>query len=67
MGLVDLEVLDYAGPARWRWRLTGAGGRFFGDHEVRLDPGAAELEAFADLSGYLRAFAAPGDRRAASE
>ncbi|MGH8903906.1 MAG: CHAT domain-containing protein, partial [Egibacteraceae bacterium] len=67
VGLVDLEVLDYAGPTRWRWRLTGPGGRFLADHEIDLDPAAAELEAFADLYSYLRAYAAPGDRRAASE
>ncbi|MGH8904286.1 MAG: CHAT domain-containing protein, partial [Egibacteraceae bacterium] len=67
MGLVDLEVCDYAGPARWRWRLTGPGGRLLADHEVDLDPAAAELEAFADLYGYLGRFAAPGDRRQASE
>lgn len=65
MALVDLEVLDYAGPTRWRWRLTGPGGRFLGDFEADLTP-SAEFEAFTDLHGYLRAFAAP-DRRAASE
>jgi hypothetical protein len=46
--------------------LTGVGGRFLGDHEVDLDPSTAEFEAFSDLHGYLRRFAAP-DRRAASE
>ncbi|MGH8902231.1 MAG: CHAT domain-containing protein [Egibacteraceae bacterium] len=67
MGLVDLKVYDYAGPARWRWQLTGPGGRFLADHEVDLDPTAAEFEAFTDLHAYLGRFAAPGDRRAASE
>lgn len=63
--VLELEVLEYQGPARWRWRLTEPGGRFLADHEVRLDPGAAEYEAFTDLQGYLRWHAAP-DRRSAS-
>ncbi|MGH8929790.1 MAG: hypothetical protein ACRDZO_03910 [Egibacteraceae bacterium] len=62
----ELQVLDYAGPARWRWRLTGPGGRFLADHEVRLDQAVSEYDAFNDLYGYLRRYAVPG-RRVASE
>lgn len=65
-GLLELQALDYEGPARWRWRLTGPGGQFLADHQVSLDTTATEYEAFIDLHGYLRRYAAP-DRRAASE
>ena len=35
--MLRLEVLDRAGPARWRWRLTRAdGGAFLADHRVDL-------------------------------
>lgn len=57
-----LEVLDYAGPTSWRWRLTEAGGGFVADHVVQLDSGDWQFEAFTDLHGYLRWNAAP-DRR----
>ena len=50
-----LEVLDFGGPTRWRWRLTEAdGGAFLADHIVELDPGDWQYEAFTDLDGYLR-------------
>ncbi|MCW3814072.1 CHAT domain-containing protein [Micromonospora sp. DR5-3] len=61
-----LEVLDFAGPARWRWRLTDADGRFVADHEVNLNADEWQYEAFIDLSGYLLWHAAP-DRRLTSE
>ena len=54
-----LEVLEFGDLTRWRWRLTGAGGKFLADHEVRLDEGCWQYEAFADLLGYLRWHAAP--------
>jgi hypothetical protein len=57
-----LEVRDFADLTRWRWVLTDASGAFLGDHEVRLDPGHWQYEAFADLLGYLRWHVAP-DRR----
>jgi tetratricopeptide (TPR) repeat protein len=60
-----LEVLDFAGLTRWRWRLS-RDGVFVADHEVELDAGDWQFDAFTDLSGYLRRFAAP-DRRLASE
>src|SRR6266511_5702354 len=67
MGLLQLEVLDFDGPTRWRWRLTQQpGGRFLADHQVDLDPATAQYEAFTDLDGYLRWNAAP-DRRLQSE
>ncbi len=64
--MLRLEVLDYAGPMRWRWRLTDTGGAFVADHQVDLDGVGWELEAFTDLRGYLRWNAAP-DRRVQSE
>ena len=55
-----LEVRDFEDPARWRWVLTGAGGAFLADHEVRLDDGCWQFEAFTDLLGYLTWHVAPG-------
>jgi len=49
-----LEARDFAGPGRWRWVLTGPGGTFLADHEVRLDTGCWQFEAFTHLAGYLR-------------
>jgi tetratricopeptide (TPR) repeat protein len=46
--------------------LTGPGGGLLADHEVRLDTGCWQFEAFADLQGYLYWHAAP-DRRAEDE
>jgi CHAT domain len=57
-----LEVLEFQDLTRWRWRLTGVGGKFLADHEVRLDPGCSQYEAFTDLLGHLSWHAAP-DRR----
>jgi tetratricopeptide (TPR) repeat protein len=54
-----LEVLEFGDLTRWRWRLTGAGGKFLADHEVRLDKSCWQYEAFADLLGYLSWHAAP--------
>ncbi|MGC4819797.1 hypothetical protein [Micromonospora sp. DT63] len=65
--MLRLEVLDFAGPMRWRWRLTDAdGGRFLADHVVELDAGEWQYEAFTALDEYLFWHAAP-DRRLASE
>ncbi|MEU8606727.1 CHAT domain-containing protein [Actinoplanes sp. NPDC048791] len=62
-----LEVLDFAGPTRWRWRLTDAdGGRFLADHVVELDAREWQYEAFTALDEYLLWHAAP-DRRLAGE
>lgn len=57
-----LEARDYAGPARWRWVLTGSDGAFIADHQVRLDETAWQFEAFGDLHHYLSWHVAP-DRR----
>ncbi|MDQ2707394.1 MAG: CHAT domain-containing protein [Actinomycetota bacterium] len=64
--MLRLEVLDYAGPTRWRWRLTDAGGAFVADHQVDLDAAGWEFEAFLDLHRYLRWSTSP-DRRLARE
>jgi hypothetical protein len=60
-----LEVADFAasgGGLAWRWVLTGPGGAFVADHQVRLEAGEPGYEAFTDLYGYLRWRANPGDR-----
>ena len=61
-----LEVREFRDLTRWRWILTDALGAFVADHEVRLDPGRWQYQAFADLPGYLRWHVAP-DRRAEDE
>jgi hypothetical protein len=66
VGEFQLEAREYQDEARWRWVLTGTGGALVADHEVRLDPGCWQFEAFGDLLGYLRWHAAP-DRRAEDE
>lgn len=48
-----LRAVEVAGPARWRWVLTAESGRFLADHEVDLDAGTVEYEAFCDLMGFL--------------
>ena len=66
MAELRLEARDFAGPGRWRWVLTGPGGEFVADHEVRLDTGCWQFEAFSGLARYLRWRVAP-DRRIAHE
>ena len=66
MGELRLEARDFAGPGRWRWVLTGPGGEFVADHEVRLDTGCWQFEAFTGLARYLRWRVSP-DRRIAHE
>ncbi|MCO5996344.1 CHAT domain-containing protein [Actinoallomurus rhizosphaericola] len=66
MGELRCEVTDFDGPARWRWVLTGPGGRFLGDHDVRLDETDWRYEAFTDLRSYLLWHTAP-DRRMEQE
>ena len=66
VGLV-LRAVEVAGPHRWRWLLVDErSGAPLADHQVELDPGAAETKAFEDLYRYLRWRADP-DRRVASE
>jgi len=59
-----LEARDFAGPGRWRWVLTGPGGAFLADHEVRLDTGCWQFEAFTGLAEYLRWRVSPYRRSA---
>jgi tetratricopeptide (TPR) repeat protein len=56
-----LQARDVAGPARWRWLLTDAEGRFVADHEVALDESADLYEAFVDLYGFVRRNRTPDD------
>ena len=60
--VLTLEAAGYESPQRWRWKLLDAAGNFIADHQVALDPSAAEYEGFIDLYGYLDSHAAP-DRR----
>lgn len=47
----------------WRWRLTGPDGVVRAEHEVTLDPAAAEYQALVDLDSWLRWRPAPDRRR----
>jgi tetratricopeptide (TPR) repeat protein len=66
MSDLRLEARDFAGPGKWRWVLTGPRGEFVADHEVRLDTGCWQFEAFTGLARYLRWRVSP-DRRLAHE
>ncbi|HEX3648147.1 MAG TPA: CHAT domain-containing protein, partial [Pseudonocardiaceae bacterium] len=60
--MLRLEVSDYTGPTRWRWRLIDADGASLAEQAVELDEGEWQVEAFADLHHYLRANADPERR-----
>ncbi|HKN97556.1 MAG TPA: CHAT domain-containing protein [Pseudonocardiaceae bacterium] len=60
--MLRLEMVDYAGPTRWRWRLTDAEGKELAVHTVELDEGEWQFDAFTDLHRYLRAHAEPERR-----
>lgn len=64
--VLTLRVTDFQSPNRWRWELTGTAGEFLGDHDLCLDPGSQEYDAFIDLYRHLRRVASP-DRRLAHE
>jgi len=65
--LLVLDAVEVDGRFGWRWLLSdGASGALLGDRPVRLDPAAADTEAFLDIYRFLRWEAAP-DRRVASE
>jgi CHAT domain/NB-ARC domain len=57
-----LEVREFKDLTRWRWMLTDGAGRFVADHEVELDAGCWQYEAFTDLLGYLSWHVAPDSR-----
>ncbi len=59
MGEFRLEVHEFQDLTRWRWALTGPGGALVADHEVRLDRGCWQFEAFSDLLGYVGWHVAP--------
>jgi hypothetical protein len=60
MGLL-LGAIEYQDVARWRWRLTGPGGGFLADHEVKLDRAVAEYEGFENLGAFVRHHTDPDD------
>ena len=66
MGELRLEACEFESLTRWRWVLTAPGGSLIADHEVRLDAGCWQFEAFTDLLGYLSWHVAP-DRRIEDE
>jgi len=66
MGELRLEAREFQNLAQWRWVLTGPGGEFLADHEVRLERRCWQFAAFTDLLGYLHWHAAP-DRRVEDE
>jgi CHAT domain len=57
-----LEVREFRDLTGWRWVLTDAAGVFVADHDVNLDAGCWQYEAFADLLGYLSWHIAPDAR-----
>ena len=61
-----LEIREFHDLTRWRWVLTGFDGTLVADHQVRLDAGSWQFEAFTDLRRYLRWHVAP-DRRVEDE
>ena len=62
MGELRLDVVEYTGPTRWDWVLTGPDGRLLSRHEVRLNPYDPQYDAFTDLTAQLRWAAIPGRR-----
>lgn len=60
--VLRLDMVDYAGPTRWRWRLADAEGKELAVHTVELDEREWQFDAFTDLHRYLRAHA-DADRR----
>ena len=66
VGELRLEAREFESLTRWRWVLIGPGGSLIADHQVRLDAGCWQFEAFADLRRYLRWHVAP-DRRMEDE
>jgi hypothetical protein len=64
MAGLRLEVQDFADLTRWRWVLVDeVTGALLADHEVRLDPGDWQFQAFSDLTGYMSWHVAPDRRR----
>ncbi|MGH4006995.1 MAG: hypothetical protein ACRDTH_02285 [Pseudonocardiaceae bacterium] len=56
-----LRAVDVAGPYRWRWLLVDErSGMLLADHQVKLNPGADETEAFEDLYRFVGWRADPG-------
>ena len=62
MAELRLEVREFRDLTGWRWVLTDAAGVFVADHDVNLDAGCWQYEAFADLLGYLSWHVAPDAR-----
>lgn len=67
VAVLRLQVVDFVGPTRWRWRLTDAEGAVVAEHAVELDDTEWQFAAFADLAGHLRSSAVDQDRRLAHE
>jgi tetratricopeptide (TPR) repeat protein len=64
MAGLQLEVRDFANLTRWRWLLLDEStGASLADHQVRLDPGDWQFQAFGDLTGYLSWHVTPDRRR----
>ena len=50
---LSLVVHDFESRARYRWVLTGPDGEQMASHQVRLDEGSWEFEAFFALNHHL--------------
>jgi len=66
MDELQLAVTSFTDVTHWRWRLTDTHGAFKADHQVALNQADPAYNAFTDLYGYLRYYAAP-DRRLENE
>lgn len=66
MGELRLDVHEFTDLTSWRWVLTQPGGSLVAEHEVRLDVGSWQYEAFRNLRAYLHWHVAP-DRRLRDE
>jgi CHAT domain len=62
VGELRLEVREFQDLTRWRWVLSDERGGFIADHEVSLDAGCWQYEAFSDLLWYLDWHVAPDAR-----
>ena len=67
MKRLTLEIAEYEGPTKWRWRLLQEGGAFVTDHLVELDRSAAEYDGFVNLYAFVRLNATTGVATASEE
>ena len=52
-GVLRLVASEFMDATRWRWALHSSEGTLLAEHEVRLDPGSWQFEAFTGLHQYM--------------